>query len=215
MPWFTSRNGETGELYARQLVDAQKSDPPRQYLMGVDLAQQRDYTAIVVCEIEPGREPRYLVRHLERARGISYPQVVQRVATLMQTPPLLGHTRLVVDSTGVGMAVCDMMRAANLPATPVVITGGERPNTEGRPWSVPKKDLATVVAILLQQDRLRISGQIPLSATLQRELESFTVKPTATGTMFGAWRESDHDDLVLAAALALWAHEAAAKVYFY
>ena len=214
MPWFTGRNGDTGEVYARRLADSQPTDQPRQYLMGVDLAQQRDYTAIVVCEIEPGQEPRYLVRHLERARGIPYPQVVQRVATLMYTARLHGHTRLIVDSTGVGMAVVDMMRAANLPAKPVVITGGERPNTDSRPWSVPKKDLATVVAILLQQDRLRISGQVPLSAALQRELESFTVKPTATGAMFGAWRESDHDDLVLAAALALWAQEATTKVYF-
>lgn len=45
---------------------------------------------------------------------------------------------------------------------------------------------------------------------LVAELEAFRVKVTASANeTFGAWRERDHDDLVLATALAAWAGELA------
>jgi hypothetical protein len=41
--------------------------------------------------------------------------------------------------------------------------------------------------------------------TLETELQNFRVKITAAANeTFGAWRERDHDDLVLALALAVW-----------
>lgn len=44
------------------------------------------------------------------------------------------------------------------------------------------------------------------------ELEAFRVKVTASANeTFGAWRERDHDDLVLATALAAWAGEEGLK----
>ena len=47
-------------------------------------------------------------------------------------------------------------------------------------------------------------------AILIRELETFRVKITeAANETFGAWREGQHDDLLLAVALAAWAGERA------
>ena len=41
---------------------------------------------------------------------------------------------------------------------------------------------------------------------LVREMENFQVKVTDSGNeQFGAWREGEHDDLLLATALACWA----------
>ena len=46
---------------------------------------------------------------------------------------------------------------------------------------------------------------IPELETLSKELEAFRTKVTADrNETFSAWREKDHDDLVLAAALAIW-----------
>ncbi len=43
---------------------------------------------------------------------------------------------------------------------------------------------------------------------LVRELENFRVKITAAANeTFGAWREGQHDDLVIAVALACWLAE--------
>jgi len=52
---------------------------------------------------------------------------------------------------------------------------------------------------------LKIASQLPEADTLTRKLQNFQVKITgAANDTYGAWREGTHDDLVLAAALALW-----------
>jgi hypothetical protein len=44
-----------------------------------------------------------------------------------------------------------------------------------------------------------------VAATLVRELQNFQVKITAAANeTFGVWRDGQHDDLVLAVALASW-----------
>jgi hypothetical protein len=51
---------------------------------------------------------------------------------------------------------------------------------------------------------------LPESATLKRELLSFRVKvnPATAHDSYEHWREGDHDDLVLATAMACWFREA-------
>jgi hypothetical protein len=56
--------------------------------------------------------------------------------------------------------------------------------------------------------RLRVAEGLPEARTLKDELGKFTVKITeALNEQYEAWRENDHDDLVLAVALAAWAAE--------
>ena len=68
--------------------------------------------------------------------------------------------------------------------------------------------LAAVTATLqalLSSGRLKIAAELPLAEVLKRELLHFKVKITVAGNeTFEAWRERDHDDLVLALALALY-----------
>ncbi|MEJ7863244.1 MAG: hypothetical protein WKF90_16565 [Pyrinomonadaceae bacterium] len=60
------------------------------------------------------------------------------------------------------------------------------------------------VQLYLQSRRLKIASQLPEADTLTRKLQNFRVKITdAANDTYGAWREGTHDDLVLAAALAL------------
>jgi hypothetical protein len=49
---------------------------------------------------------------------------------------------------------------------------------------------------------------LPEAAVLVRELATFSAKLSRAGSeTYEAWREQDHDDLVLAVALAAWAAE--------
>ena len=92
---------------------------------------------------------------------------------------------------------------------PVTITAGHEVTlSEAGEFRVPKKELVGVLQVLLQTRRLRISQALPEAAILAKELETFQVKLTAAANeAFGAWREGQHDDLVLAVALAAWAGE--------
>jgi hypothetical protein len=184
------------------------------YTVGLDLAQVADYSALAVAERSdpgPGTPALYAIRQLYRwPLGTAYPDVGTDLGLWLSRPPLSG-CRLAVDQTGVGRAVVDLLRRLQLPATltPVTITAGH--NASRSPdgsCHVPKIDLVAVLQVLLSTGRLLIAPQLREAQTLARELKSFQVKVTAAANeTFGAWREGQHDDLVLAAALACWAGE--------
>lgn len=155
--------------------------------------------------------PPLSIRWLERAPlGTSYPKIVERVGQLLGTPPLRAETTaLVVDETGVGRPVCDLFRHAGLPnLVPVTITGGTAVayDPSDNSYRVPKRDLVASAQVLLQNRALRIARGLPETATLLRELETFklTINLSTAHDSYGAWRERDHDDVLLAACLATW-----------
>jgi hypothetical protein len=77
---------------------------------------------------------------------------------------------------------------------------------------VPKKELVGVLQLLRQGRRLKIA-RLPERDLLVRGLGNFNVKITTAGNeTFEAWRERDHDDLVLAVALACWLGESSAPL---
>lgn len=182
------------------------------FVVGLDLGQSQDYTAIAVVEapLSSGGLPAAAlhVRHLERLPlGTSYPSVARRVADLMSTPPLTADTPLIVDATGVGMPVVEMISEYDLSPIPLMITGGAAPTCDPTGiLRVPKRDLVSVVLVPLQGGTLKFAAGLPELDTLVKELLAFKVKidvKTAHDT-YGAWREGTHDDLVLATAIACW-----------
>lgn len=185
------------------------------FFIGLDLGQASDYTALAVLErlAQPGKvEAQYHVRHLERVRNVPYPEVVDKTVALMRSPALAGTSALVVDQTGVGAPVVDLFRRARLNLSSVLIHGGDTQTSDGQTWRVPKRNLAGVLQVLFQSGRLKISKKLPLASVLQSELMNFKVKidPVTAHDSYSAWREADHDDLVLAVALACWYAETAA-----
>ncbi len=185
------------------------------YFVGLDLGQAQDFTALAVLERPPpesakarGEPPVYSVRHLQRfPLGTPYTAIVREVDRLTAAPPLKGCA-LVVDSTGVGKAVVDLFREAGLPVwlRSVLITAGHAVNVgDDGTWHVAKKELVSVLQVLLQNRRLKVAQSLPEAQTLAQELQNFRVKVTTAGNeTFEAWRDRDHDDLVLAVALAAW-----------
>ncbi|MDQ3605582.1 MAG: hypothetical protein M3418_05280 [Gemmatimonadota bacterium] len=195
------------------------------YLMGVDLGQAADFTAICILERQvPGPRPldtyaqrrgerptaepaHYHGRHLERVQiGTPYPVIVERVAAMLQTPQLRGATDLVVDATGVGRPVVDMMHRAGLDPISVTIHGGDAVSRDGTGYRVPKRDLVGAVQVLLQTERLKFAAELRDVPTLVSELQNFRVKINLNTAhdSYAAHRERDHDDLVLAVAVAAW-----------
>lgn len=77
-------------------------------------------------------------------------------------------------------------------------------------WHVPKKELVGSVQVLLGTGRLEVESELRYAGTLVHELKSFSYKVRDTGSVsLEAWREKDHDDLVLGLALAAWYGERA------
>ena len=182
------------------------------YIIGADLGQSQDFTALAVLErtktAPPTRAYSYAVRHLERLPlGTPYPAQVARVKELHDRLTGEGHRlTLVADQTGVGRPVLDMLKEAKLSPVGVVIHGGDSVSRDRGGYRVPKRDLVSTVQVLLQSERLKIAQGLEEAQTLINELLAFRVTISSAGhdSYANDWRQSPNDDLVLATALACW-----------
>jgi hypothetical protein len=193
----------------------------------LDLGQAQDFTALTVLDrskvtftaIDAATRQRKsatwtrLVAMERVALATSYPDIVVRVTEVVEklaAPARVGAARavvtLVVDATGVGAPVVDMLRAARLPCTlaPVEITGGHTESRSGETWHVPKRDLVVGLQTALQQKILQIAQGLPLRHELMKELLDVRATLKESGREAYGAREGSHDDLVIALALAVW-----------
>ncbi|MEA2511088.1 MAG: hypothetical protein QOJ59_575 [Thermomicrobiales bacterium] len=193
--------------------------PPRPtYLVGVDLAQASDYTAIAVLKRTKATDDApavYDLGHLERFQQVPYTRiggiVRDRVAALRGIRPQPDVT-VAYDRTAVGAAAGDVMEEAGIDGRLVAITihGGDQVSgDEHHGFRVPKRDLVSATAVVMQAERLRISTQLTLAPVLAEELGNFkmTISKTTGHDSYESWRENVHDDMVLATAMGLWLGE--------
>ena len=187
---------------------------------GLDLGQSADYSALSIIECirsyntwtGESEITKLNCVFLKRwALHSSYPSIVANVAQLMhslkpyQSPDY--KPVLAVDATGVGMPVVDLFRREkiNCDLRPIQIVGGANVSQENGVFRVPKRDLVGAAQVSLQSRILKIAPQLPEAGTLIKELQNFKVKITDAGNdTYSAWRDSDHDDLVLSVAMAVW-----------
>ena len=201
------------------------------YVVGCDLGQSSDPTAICVLEYQTGvldynneferhtglgekpqkRAERIHCRHLERLPlGMSYPAVVQYLKDLMARPPLNGDgliwpAELVVDDSGVGRPVSDLLVDAGLKPIRVTITaGGEVSAVGNNRFHVAKTVLISTVDAALHTGTLRFAASLGDADAMRDELKDFRRKLSDAGRATYAARTGAHDDLVLAVAIGCW-----------
>jgi hypothetical protein len=179
-------------------------NPASRFFLGVDLGQRQDHSALVLVERElvargwdyvwqrQKVEVRYVVRDAKRLPlGMTYLQVVDRVRQALDRFEGVEQTEVVVDATGLGAPVVEILQTAGLraPLTAVTITAGE----SAKGYHAPKRDLIALIETMLEARRLKIAARHPGGIELMRELENMD----AAGS-------GKRDDMVLALALALW-----------
>jgi hypothetical protein len=194
------------------------------YVLSVDLGMMSDYTAYSILEhgktkagnpTAPGSYarilsqdvyvPSYNLRYLDRVNGKPYTEIVMDIKKMMDSPLLSGVTDLVVDATGVGLPVVQMLSEIGLHPVAINITGGSVVNQTDRGYSVPKKDIVAALQIIFQNRRLKIAGDLLYRDEFINELKNFKLKITKAGNeTFEAWRDNIHDDLVLSVGIGAW-----------
>lgn len=188
------------------------------YAVGLDLALINDYSAVSVLQrLKPESHepaPRWATILAERLPlGTPHPTIIGRVSQILNSLPGVTDLRrrdgqqpfcVAVDATGVGRPIFHELSRVVPTAVGVVITGGQEVHSSGSVLSVPKADLIATAQVALQHGRLKIDRNLPGSELLVHELLSFEARATAAGNLSFSARENEHDDLVLALALALW-----------
>ncbi len=207
--------GQSQDYTALILLDQQRLDPdqgkPR---MPPTLESYRVVDGRVEFVPRPPPAPvvwHYEVRGIRRyPLGTSYPAIVDDVVALGQRPEL-DRVELLADATGVGAAIVDMFDRAlrNVRSLrgvqPVVITAGhEETRASNGAWHVPKRNLVASVQRVLQEGRIKLPKDKPEAGLLVNELQNYQVKLSDAGHDSYNARQGQHDDLVLALALAVW-----------
>ena len=191
------------------------------YFVGLDLGQARNYTAMAVLErrwhaataqefiASSGRayqgEYRYRVVGLDRCSlGTPYPAVVEWVKARLREYPLGNIAAVVVDATGVGSAVMDLLKRADLGVRWIgtVITGnqaspvGAGATTVAGYQTVSRAEVLTGVQIAVQAKRLTVvMSECREWEALSRELVLLRLEGKRAGVQ---------DDLAFGLGLAIW-----------
>jgi hypothetical protein len=177
----------------------------RTYFIGVDLGQRASHTAIVLLERYDERQDlqqvlqaqpyqrHYVVRQADRIPlGTPYQDVVARLKAMVTRLNPFGLCVLVVDGTGIGIPIIDLMRTESIGCRilPIVITSGQAA-TES---SVPRPALLTKMQVMAQRGELKVAAGCRDGEALHRELAHLTLDRGI----------GEHDDLAVALALACW-----------
>lgn len=200
------------------------------HIAGLDIGQAQDYTALVIARCTGTQRilqyeaphhilPQYKAPYQEpvEMRPIAKIEVIHIERFPLQTPYLQiaidveqrlhkipTDCVLAVDRTGVGAGPLEMMARMN-PIGIAITSGGTAQRVAERLFNVPKIDLVTATQVVFQQRILKVASQLPMADVLAKELGNFRYKITGAGNISAAaWRESIHDDLVLATAMLVW-----------
>lgn len=177
------------------------------FIVGLDLGSSQDFTAVAILE-RVGND--YHCRDIRRFElQTPYPEIVRTMAAMFDQPPISGGV-LAVDMTGCGQPVVEMLAEAKIKGQlhGIKITGGSTSTRKGNHWNVSKLELVSALVILFQNGRLRLAAELPGLEDLLKELRNFQVKVTAANNeTFSSWRDSIHDDMVLALGVGIWLGE--------
>ena len=153
------------------------------------------------------------LRHLERVPlEENYIRTVERITTLLEAPDIkdgekCGGPTVVLDITASGKALLELFERVEIEPIAVSITGvgTTEDEVDTREWQVPRVELIGLFRVLFETGRLKLAKDLDLVSTLLDELHAFKMKPPRIDPGDpDSWRETDHDGLVIATALACW-----------
>jgi hypothetical protein len=165
-------------------------------IAGLDLARRSDHSALVLLDAEADR--------LTVSAALRLPQAPLRQQFALLEPHLAGLDLLVFDQSGLGDVAAEL-----LPKTPphvgACLIAGDRPLARlarGDRLVLGKACLIQRLGTAMRSGELTVPEHAPGRELLRKELAQFVFKPGARGRLrLEAAR--GHDDLVIAAALAV------------
>jgi hypothetical protein len=170
--------------------------------LGWDVAQTTDSSIIAVISYDNNPAMYWIRRIVRLPRGMPYDQQVAAVRELFfqyQSP------KLIIDRTGVGLPICDMIVAGGLQPVQVSLTSGDLVNQpEPGKINLPKKDMVAALTKVIQERRIKVVAGCENAGLFRAELKNFQLKVSASGHNTYNAAPGQHDDTITAVGLCLW-----------
>lgn len=175
------------------------------YLIGLDLGQQNDYTVLTVLGVDKKKNIYTLPYAKRYPLRTDYTVIVDSVNHFMNRSELFNASTLIVDYTGVGHPVVDLFRKSRIDPVAINITGGSKSNWVNRQnVNVPKKEIVSCLQVVFQCNRLKIASELKLLPEIKKELMMFTARTSSRGQSTYEAASGAHDDIVMSLGLAIW-----------
>ena len=164
------------------VYDAKQETTAHQYQLGVDLAKYQDWTVITPFDLNT-----FKVLPQDRFNQVDWNLQKARIQVAWHR---YNRGQCVVDATGVGDPIVEDLTNQGVQVYPYKFT------------EQTKRELLTHLALLLEQDKIKI----PDDPDLLAELDAIQWELTDSGKTRIATVEGMHDDRVMSLALAVWGH---------
>ena len=193
-----------------------------EWIISTDIAKAYDRTTVAIFQkcnefLADGRCISYIIaRDLKQWEQMPYTELGRVMCRLDSNTALHHNNDLLVDSTGVGEAVCDVFEEAGLQPKRIIFTGGEsskiRTSSKSfgdfnprRTINVPKAELIDTLKLGLEQRRVRTAQGIAFEDDIKKQFSHFVEMLTRTKKVtYGNDSPTVHDDIVCAYAMATW-----------
>jgi hypothetical protein len=179
------------------------------FILALDPAQLRDWSALAAVDMQyRPTEKRfgYDLVAMNRKQGLPYDQIVEWVAKTLKNPAFNQKQppEFILDSTGVGVAVRDMLRAKGVRLKAVTITAGESMTRQGSIIHLGKARLIGKFLGAFDAGKVRVNPNMPIWPDVEREMLSFRAEMSAQGRVKMEAEQGENDDMLFALALCVW-----------
>lgn len=197
-------------------IKKQSNKNRKRLLVGLDLGQQNDFTVLsCIVASRPAdslhnrsikQRNTYLIPFIYRAPlNIAYPAIVSWIHGLVQNYFKDYDYTCVVDYTGVGRPIVDLLRQQDIKVVAVNTTGGYNTTWKNnREVNVPKKDVIASLRATLEGNRIRIADNIISYDDTIKEFVNFQEKISNSINLQYEAKYGYHDDIVMSVGLAIW-----------
>ena len=211
-----------------------------QYVISIDIAKRRDFTAIQIYRDTPelirgDRAANAPDRHFHfqdlvyqfKGQDMRYQDLAMHVVRLVSDKKVANNNDLIVDGTGVGVAVVDIFRERGLNPIPIVATAGgtAKPvyadigsifgNGTGEQlkgmhtvseWHVPKVEMVQAGQVAMEQRLVRIAPNVNHLDDFREQLQGFKGRfnERTNYTRYDAEDDEVHDDFITCYLMAMW-----------
>ena len=202
------------------------------FIISCDIAQRRDYTALQVYRRTPTisrtDDKEFVFQDLvyqAKWQGITYTDLAHRLVQIVNRRDVVGNNTLLVDGTGVGVAVVDVLRDNGLLPVPIVATSGgqarplyanvgeifkESGKIRGmqtiKEWHVPKVEMVQSGQVAMEQQIVRVAPNVDYLDDFKEQLFGFKGKfnEKTHNTKYENETEGLHDDFITCYLQAMW-----------
>jgi len=184
------------------------------HIISFDPAKIRDWSAISVLKmhmVKAKRRFEYDLVALNRKQKLPYdhptePSIASWAVTVYKNqkfwekePP-----KFILDATGVGAAVADILKAKGMPVKEITITAGNSTTRQGNRIHVGKPRLIGKLLGAFDAGKLHINPAMPILPLLEKEMLGFRAELSAQGNTKFEAEEGENDDMLMSLAQGVW-----------